>query len=59
MNSKELTVVLVKHKRELANHARRVLLFGDGMVVYDESSDPTAQNPDSGDGAAVDEGMTA
>jgi len=59
LNTKGITIVLVTHEREVADHARRVLLFRDGLVVSDESSDPPAQIPDSGDGAAVDEGMTA
>ena len=59
LNAKGITIVLVTHEKEVADHARRVLHFRDGLVISDESSDPPVPILNSGDGAAVDEGMMA
>ena len=59
LNAKGITIVLVTHEKEVADHARRVLNFRDGLVVSDENPDSPASIPNAGHGAAVDEGIIA
>ncbi len=40
LNAEGVTVVLVTHEEEIAEHARRVIRFRDGVVIDDQRRDP-------------------
>jgi putative ABC transport system ATP-binding protein len=41
LNTGGITIVLVTHEPDIAAHARRVLVFRDGLLVEDRSTQPT------------------
>ena len=57
LNSKGITIILVTHEQEVAEYAKRILHFRDGLLVSDESPDSTTQTPAPADGAAPQDGI--
>ncbi|MFC1632234.1 ABC transporter permease [Candidatus Omnitrophota bacterium] len=45
LNQKGITVIMVTHEREIAEHAKRVIQMRDGKIVSDERIDATLQKP--------------
>ena len=37
LNREGITIILVTHEQEVADHAKRQLVFRDGLVVEDRS----------------------
>jgi len=46
LNNKGKTVVIVTHEKEVAQHARRVIVMRDGKIISDESSQGSAKSSD-------------
>ncbi len=59
LNAKGITIILVTHEQEVADHARRILHFRDGLVVSDEISGPAPAISNVGESANPEEEMIA
>ena len=51
LNAKGITIILVTHEREVAEHAKRILHFRDGLVVSDDNPQSAPEIPASAVGA--------
>ena len=45
LNQKGITIIMVTHEREIAEHARRIIQMRDGQIVSDERIDKTFPQP--------------
>ena len=45
LNQKGITVIMVTHEKEIAEHAKRIIQMRDGKVVSDEQIDKGVQKP--------------
>ena len=45
LNQKGITVIMVTHEREIAEHARRIIQMRDGRIISDERTDKTLRQP--------------
>ncbi|MDT8437577.1 MAG: ABC transporter ATP-binding protein [Wenzhouxiangellaceae bacterium] len=47
LNAEGVTIVLVTHEEEIADHARRVIRFRDGVVIEDQRREPATSTSTS------------
>jgi putative ABC transport system ATP-binding protein len=45
LNRDGITIVLVTHEPDIAQHARRQVRFRDGLIVHDAHTHPEGETP--------------
>jgi putative ABC transport system ATP-binding protein len=52
LNREGITIVIVTHEPDIAEHARRKIVFRDGKIIDDSARFPLKPVPASSNGAA-------